>query len=195
MRHSVSCIIPAFNEERTIARTVDTAMRHGLIDDIIVVSDGSTDRTAAKARAAGARVIELPEHRGKTLAMQAGIGRATGDILLFLDSNLTLDSDAITRLLRPVLEGRYDLKPHRSTTSSYKQGDVFVLRGERAMDVSLWRAIPDQYKSGYSMEIALGRSVRKLGAKATYIFAPGLTVFIRQAKEGFLQSLFRRFAT
>jgi glycosyltransferase involved in cell wall biosynthesis len=191
MRQTVSCIIPAFNEERTIAQTVDLAMRHALIDDVLVVCDGCTDRTAAKAAAAGARVIELAEHRGKAHAMQTGIGRATGDVLLFLDSNLALDADAITRLLRPVMEGRYDTQLRRASTSSYKLGDVFVLRGARALDTSVWQAIPAAYKPGYSMELAL-RSLKRLGSHATYIFAPGLTVFVKEAHQGFFSGLFQR---
>ena len=76
----VSVVIPAFNEERAIehsVRSVLSVMEDSGIDfEVIVVDDGSSDRTGELSEATGARVLSLPENRGYGAALQAGIGRA-----------------------------------------------------------------------------------------------------------------------
>ena len=58
-RSRFSAVVPAHNEQATIAGVVEPLLAHALIDEVIVVDDGSTDGTGALARAAGARVITL----------------------------------------------------------------------------------------------------------------------------------------
>ena len=96
----VSVIIPAHNERRTIREVVIScaASTPGRCQ-IIVVDDGSTDGTAQAAAAAGAKVIRLARNRGKGVAMQAGIRRAWGDILVFIDADGQDDPREIPRLI------------------------------------------------------------------------------------------------
>jgi glycosyltransferase involved in cell wall biosynthesis len=65
-------IVPAYNEEEIIARTVDEIRRFALDFDVLVVDDGSADSTAANAEATGARVLRLPFNLGIGGAMQSG---------------------------------------------------------------------------------------------------------------------------
>lgn len=105
----VSCIIAAYNEECRIAGVLAAARRVREVTEIIVVSDGSTDRTAEAAVAAGADlVVALPKNLGKGGAIMAGARRAREPVLLLLDADLAnLNPAEISGLIAPVLyEGR-----------------------------------------------------------------------------------------
>src|SRR5882757_8259879 len=65
-------IVPAYNEQEAIANTVADVLRHASDFDVLVVDDGSIDRTAANAQAAGAEVLTLPFNLGIGGAMQSG---------------------------------------------------------------------------------------------------------------------------
>lgn len=108
---TTSCVIAAYNEERTVAWVVEAVRRTGEVAEIIVVSDGSTDATAAEAAASGADVvIQLPKNMGKGGAILAGARRASGEILLLLDADLeNLKPEEIRALVQPVQQGRADM--------------------------------------------------------------------------------------
>ncbi|MFN8216706.1 MAG: glycosyltransferase [Solirubrobacterales bacterium] len=101
---TVSLIVPAYDEEEVIAAKVANALsldypRERL--QVIVASDGSSDQTAARARAAGAGlVLELPPG-GKVAALNAAAERAAGEILAFSDANSVWARDALRRLVAP----------------------------------------------------------------------------------------------
>jgi cellulose synthase/poly-beta-1,6-N-acetylglucosamine synthase-like glycosyltransferase len=101
---TVSLIIPAYDEEEVIAEKVANALaldypRERL--QVIVASDGSTDATAGRARAAGASlVLELPPG-GKVAALNAAAEQAAGEILAFSDANSVWARDALRRLIAP----------------------------------------------------------------------------------------------
>lgn len=108
---TTSCVIAAYNEERTVAWVVEAVRRTGEVAEIIVVSDGSTDATAEEAAASGADVvIQLPKNLGKGGAILAGARRASGEILLLLDADLeNLKPEEIRALVQPVQQGRADM--------------------------------------------------------------------------------------
>jgi glycosyltransferase involved in cell wall biosynthesis len=81
-------VIPAHGEERTVAAVVRGALE--IVDDVIVVDDGSRDETLAEAKNAGARVVRWPERRGKGAALRAGLERA---FALGFGTAVTLDAD------------------------------------------------------------------------------------------------------
>jgi cellulose synthase/poly-beta-1,6-N-acetylglucosamine synthase-like glycosyltransferase len=101
---TVSLIVPAYDEEEVIAAKVANALaldypRERL--QIVVASDGSSDATAERARAAGADlVLELPPG-GKVAALNAGAERASGEILAFSDANAAWAPDALRKLVAP----------------------------------------------------------------------------------------------
>lgn len=88
----IAACIPARNEEATlgtVAATVEGLHRLGLVDDVVVVDDGSTDATAARARAEGARVVGNRRGPGKGQALAAAVSATDADILVFLDADVT----------------------------------------------------------------------------------------------------------
>jgi len=86
----VSCIIPAYNEEKHIRNVVGVCLKCAFIDEIIVVDDGSEDNTLSILRQFGPaiQIISFPQNRGKSYAMVAGIEAAQGDIIVFCDGDL-----------------------------------------------------------------------------------------------------------
>jgi cellulose synthase/poly-beta-1,6-N-acetylglucosamine synthase-like glycosyltransferase len=101
---TVTLIIPAYDEQEVIAAKIANAQALDYPQDhlqIVVASDGSTDATADRARAAGADlVLELPPG-GKVAALNAGAAQATGEILAFSDANSVWAPDALRQLLAP----------------------------------------------------------------------------------------------
>lgn len=106
---TVSVIIPAFNEEERIQGTLRSVKRLDRIDELIVVDDGSRDRTAAIAGRYADQVVRLGKHRGKGAALAEGIRHARGDILLFLDADLEEHAKLSGSLLEPILKGEADM--------------------------------------------------------------------------------------
>lgn len=108
---AVSLVIPAYNEEGAVERGVREAFaalrETGREHELLVVDDGSSDRTAERAAAAGARVIALPENRGYGAALKAGIRRAAHDIVVITDADGTYPAAAIPKLLEALDE--YDM--------------------------------------------------------------------------------------
>jgi len=104
---TVSAIIPAFNEEKTIASVVEKCLPY--VNEVLVVSDGSTDDTVIKAREAGARIIEHEHNMGVMEATRRGIREAIGDILLTLDADGQHDPADIPRLIQPIINKEADL--------------------------------------------------------------------------------------
>lgn len=104
----VSVIIPALNEEETIADVVRSVPRE-TTSNIIVVDNGSNDRTAEQARGAGARVVTESRH-GYGRACAAGV-RALGsdcEIVVFLDGDGSDCPELMPSLVEPIIKGRYD---------------------------------------------------------------------------------------
>jgi glycosyltransferase involved in cell wall biosynthesis len=107
---TLSVIIPAYNELRTIATViarVNAVDVHGLRKEIIVVDDGSTDGTRdvleTLQRDGRARVILQPANRGKGAAVRTGLAAVTGDLVIIQDADLELDPEEYPRLVAPFL--------------------------------------------------------------------------------------------
>src|SRR3954447_23267500 len=110
---TISVVLPALNEEETVASVVDTItpLLGGLVDEIVVLDSGSTDDTEIRAVAAGARVVSreaaLPEvepQPGKGEVLWRSLAATTGDLVVFVDSDL-IDPDPmfVPKLLGPLL--------------------------------------------------------------------------------------------
>ena len=107
---SVSIVIPAYNEEATVAKVVSVARKLSYVDEVIVVDDGSTDRTVEEAENAGATVISHIMNEGKGSAIKTGFKNSHGDIVAFIDADVSnFTSEKIDKIIRPILEDKTDI--------------------------------------------------------------------------------------
>ena len=129
----VSLVIAAYDEEDVIEDKVANILGLDYPRDrleLIVCSDGSSDRTVDRARAAGADVVlDLPRG-GKVATQDAGVGRASGELIAFSDANSTWEPDALTRLVEPFADPEV----------GYACGQVrFVNQGGDSQEGAYWR--------------------------------------------------------
>ncbi len=193
----VSAIIAAYNEQDTIAAVIRAVEGHPLVDEIIVVDDGSADATSARARETSATVITLEQNQGKAGAMSAGVRAARNETILFLDADiLGLTHEIITLTVTPVLTRQYGMFVAIRARRSYWLNRLLyfipVLGGERALTKDLWRLVPRIYRKGFQIEIALNYYTKKSGHKMGFAVMPGLSQVIKEKKRGFWLGLAQR---
>ena len=108
----VTAIIPAYNEERTIADVLKIITSSPLIDETIVVDDGSTDKTVQLIKELGfnVRLLTNRKNKGKGFSLHKGAKAAKNRLLLFCDADLTgLKREHLKQLIKPVKEGKVDM--------------------------------------------------------------------------------------
>lgn len=110
----ITAIICAYNEERTISRVLISALKSGLFHEVVVVNDGSTDRTREIIKNLKRNYyfvdIHLSENMGKGYALASGIDASTGELLVFLDADLIgLRKSHFKQLIIPVLYDEADM--------------------------------------------------------------------------------------
>ncbi len=97
-----SVVVPAFNEEAGIAAVIGGLLAAGAWLEILVIDDASSDRTAAWAEAAGARVVRHPYNKGNGAAVKTGVREARGDVVLLLDADGQHDPAEATKLVEAI---------------------------------------------------------------------------------------------
>jgi glycosyltransferase involved in cell wall biosynthesis len=110
----ISIVVPAFDEERTIAEVLRRVSALPMRKEIIVVDDGSRDRTAAIVQEllgelADVRLIVEPRNAGKGSAVRRGIRETAGDVVVIQDADLEYDPADLATLLGPILGGHADV--------------------------------------------------------------------------------------
>jgi glycosyltransferase involved in cell wall biosynthesis len=193
----VSAIIAAYNEQDTIASVIRSVEGHPLIEEIIVVDDGSKDATVRRAQETSANVISLEVNSGKAAAMNRGVQTARNDCILFLDADiLGLTHEMITLIVTPVLTGKVGMFVAIRDRRTYWMNRLLyfipVLGGERALTKEVWRRVPRIYRKGFQIEIALNYYTKKSSQKMGFAVMPGLSQVIKEKKRGFWLGLLQR---
>jgi glycosyltransferase involved in cell wall biosynthesis len=142
----VAVIIPALNEEEAIGRVVKAIPP--LASRVIVVDNGSTDRTAEKAREAGARVVR-EERKGYGYACLRGMKEAgDADVIVFLDGDCSDFPEEMALLIEPIAQGKADLVIGSRIRGRRERGALApqalalrLLYGLRVTDIGPFRAI------------------------------------------------------
>lgn len=185
----VSVVIPAYNESRQIENVIKTAEGCHLISEVIVVDDGSTDKTAEIAIAVKAKVIRFEINRGKGAAMERGMKIAKGEIVLFLDADLVgLKKVHLESLIKPVLNSGADM-----TIADFRGGNWITFLGQTLSPaISGQRAIIKQKfenlnleKVGYGAELALNKYAKKNRLKVKRVNIFGVNQMLAEQKMGF----------
>jgi glycosyltransferase involved in cell wall biosynthesis len=159
--------LPALNEEKSIERVLDAIPRHVPgIDEVVVlvVDDGSRDRTAELARARGAVVVSHAQNRGVGAAFRTGLAKATdlgADVIVTLDADGQFNPDDVPKLIAPILRGEADF-----------------VTASRFMDPALVPTMPHSKRWGNDF---MARWVSSITHKRFYDVSCGFRAYSRNA--------------
>ncbi|HVF43952.1 MAG TPA: glycosyltransferase [Pyrinomonadaceae bacterium] len=148
----VAIIIPCYNEEKTVARVVESFRAELPNARVYVFDNNSTDRTIEEARRAGAEVFREPR-RGKGYVVQSMFRTVDADFYVMVDGDDTYPADAVHRLLAPVAAGDADMavgsRLHAESRSQFKQLNRAGNRLVRATLNFIFRVRLSDILSGY----------------------------------------------
>jgi hypothetical protein len=186
-------LIPAFNEEKTVATVVRVAVESSL-GSVLVVDDGSSDQTASVAGRAGAAVLKLPKNLGKGGAVFEGIRALQTEIVLLIDADLTgLTAKHLKDLAQPVLDGKADMSRGVFTggrwTTTAAQQLTPQLNGQRAIKREKLLKIQGLRDSRYGIEIAITERAKRENWRTVDVAMPNVSQIMKEEKRGFWQGL------
>lgn len=198
---STTAIVAAYNEENTIAAVLQALTSSPLIDEVIVVSDGSEDRTVEIARGVeGVRTIALRENHGKGYAMAVGVANASNDTFFFCDGDMyNVTEEHIEALVSPVLRGECDMNigvRDRGALANFfhlKAKCGPILSGIRVMRREVFDTVPPQYQSHYKIEAALNCFCESAGYRQMETVIYGLNHVLKESKRGLADGLHARW--
>lgn len=193
-KQDVAAIVPAYNEQETIASVVRTLASSPLIGEVIVISDGSTDRTAEVAKSAGADLVrQLPIKGGKGAAMLHGVTVTKAPVIVFFDADLRgLTEDHVERLLLPVLSGARSMNVGLRDKGPLLTPFIRFLPligGERAMRREVIERVPPQFLQGFMAESALNYHCRSRRLHYGGVNLEGLSMRRKFEKVGVAKSI------
>ncbi|MCL4378139.1 MAG: glycosyltransferase family 2 protein [Actinobacteria bacterium] len=188
----ISAVIAAYNEERRIAEVLSVVKRHPLVGEIIVIDDGSVDKTSEVIKEFKVTLIRNKKNMGKTISIKHGLEKSRGEFILFLDADLIgLTKENIDNLVNPVLNGQVDwtLSMRGNSALHMKLLNIDCLSGERVIkrylldDPQIW----SKPGIGFGLEILMNKSL--IDRKTTFmsINLPNLKVITKSGKVGFLR--------
>jgi len=193
----VAAVIPAYNEEKTVAQVIEIVQQVQVIGEVIVVSDGSTDGTAAAAFNQGAVVVALEQNVGKGGAMVAGMAKTKAEVILFLDADLIgLTKQHINDLLTSVLSQEAEM-----TVGIFEGGRVSTelaqkiapfLSGQRAMRREILESISHLDLTRFGVEAALTNYAQEKGLRVKEVLLPDLTHLMKEEKLGLVKGFVAR---
>jgi hypothetical protein len=186
----VVALVPAYNSADRIAETVASARTIPGITRVLVIDDGSTDRTGDLALGAGAEVLVMPTNAGKSAAIAAGVAASPdAEVFLLLDADLAGTAVEAARLLPPVVDGDADLAIAVLPDAAGRAGFGAVrnlaargieratgwrtaapLSGQRAVKADHLRTLTDAHRFG--LEVAMTIDALRAGARVVEVEAP-----------------------
>jgi len=190
-RLGISAVVAAFNEEGTIGDVLEALTSSRLIDEVVVVSDGSTDGTVEIARSFDVKTVALRENCGKGYAMKVGVDNSSHDIIFFVDGDmLNVSDEHIEALVLPVLAGECDMNigvRHRGPVLDFfhlKMQCGPVLSGIRVMKREVFETVPAQYQEAFKIEAALNCFCSRNGYRQRHTVIRNLGHITKEVKRG-----------
>lgn len=193
--NKIAAIVPAFNEEADIGNVLEVLLSSNDLDEVILVDDGSTDKTAEIGRRVGIKVVKLNKNGGKGNAMRQGIKATDAQIVVFFDADLIgLTKEHIFSLINPVLNNEADMcigiREH--LVDIVKFSPLMALGGERAIKKYLLEKIPEELTQGFAIETAINHYFLKNNLRVKYVNLSGLSIIIKEKKWGLAKGFANR---
>lgn len=187
----IAAIVPAFNEQDTLADVLSVLKETPLVDEIVVVSDGSTDDTVVIARALGVKTLHLRRNHGKGMALAMGAAQTSAPILVFVDGDImNLSEYLLGELIGPVVSGQAAMNVgvrHRGWLIDFFHRRFGpLLSGIRCLDRRVFDALPERYVEGFAVETALNYSCRRQGLPLETTVLHDLKHLVKEKKRGLL---------
>lgn len=198
MKNKISIVIAAYNEEPRIAKVLEIVEHHPLIDEVIVVNDGSTDKTSEVVKKFDVILLENKKNMGKTLSVKTGIEASKNNLIMLLDADLKgLDQESIKKLAEPVLGGQVDwtLSLRDNSLSIMKLMKMDLWSGERVVpknlltDPLIWSR-PD---IGYGLETLMNKSLLAKNKTFRSVHLRNVTDTNKAQKVGFFRGWAKDF--
>ncbi|NLI00140.1 MAG: glycosyltransferase [Chthonomonadales bacterium] len=189
----VAAVLPAYNEEARVKDVLVAVCRARSVDEVVVVNDGSTDATAARAlEVPGVYLVSLPRNMGKGGAMAAGARFTDADILLFLDADLIgLQPEHVDALVEPVRAGRALMAVGRFSggrkLTDLSQRLAPSISGQRAIAREVFEQIPGIATVRYGVEMQITRFCRYYRIPTETVRLAGVTHPMKEEKLGVLR--------
>jgi glycosyltransferase involved in cell wall biosynthesis len=197
-KRELAVVVPAKDEAGRIGRVIEAVLEAKLPTEIIVVSDGSTDRTGDVARSfPGVKVVELPKNRGKAAAMSAGVRATASRLVMFIDADLEgLRGIHIDQIALPLLTGECEMcvgvfRGGRKWSDAAMRVSP-ALSGQRAMRRELFEAVPNIEDLGMGIEMALTMTARRRRARVLHVILRGVSNAHKEKKLGWMKGVAAR---
>lgn len=194
----VAVVIPAYNEEQRIGAVLDTVLKSPVVDEVIVVSDGSEDRTHEVARSYdGVRAVRLERNHGKGGALHTGARHTDADVLIFFDADLQgLKPEHVETLVKPVAGCSADMcigvfrggKWHTTLAQRVSPN----ISGQRAVKRRLFLEVPRVAEGGYGVEVRMNKYFRRKRYRIKRVELFDVTHPVKEAKIGKLRGTLSR---
>ena len=185
----LTCVIPAYNEAARLGSVLEAVVGHPLIDEVLVVDDGSSDATSEVARGYPVRLITLAQNGGKTSALARGFAESTGEVILLIDADLVgLSAGHLTALIEPVTSGRaaMSISLRDNAPGLWRWIGLDYISGERAIrrDLLLGQAEALRRLPKFGFEVFLNGLAIAAGVRIAVVRLPGVVSPLKSAKYG-----------
>jgi len=193
---TIDVVMAARDESETVADNVAAARGCACVREVIVVDDGSSDDTADRARAAGAKVIVRGDSDGsKAHAMADGVAATDAEAILFVDADLIgLTSQHLDEICRPFLEARATMSVGAFDYGWFWNPQVRrwpPLSGERIIPRWVWEAIPADKLDGYTIEIRINEVIAERRLRTSVRTMDGVYHRTKRVKHGRIEGIKR----
>ena len=187
----IAALVPAYNEENNITPVLEVLKNISVLNQVLVIDDGSKDQTAEVAQKQGFDVLRLEKNGGKGAALEAGLKKIPdADIYIFIDADLVgLEAKHVEDMLSPLrLKNDISMTVGKFTggrkSTDWAQRLVPQISGQRAMRSELAKALPSLKSEGFGVEVAITRFAKKNGFRAEEVILKNMTQVMKEEKMG-----------